>query len=251
MRLLTTPVDVTWELEKWCHHHRHPRRRRNLELTSNWDHREQQFAPVFCSQTLLSLDSLEIRVDNFTRTCQFFVSGMTSWPQFNTGLVQYLYPGHEFDGLVGLDQRYEQEIDRSTIVVVCQPTPLPKLGRSCVRLWGYFLIIPHGQPKLGISWRVVGWIFLILPQIDSQSSNWVYWIKEGSSRLQQSSPYSYLWVRPSVRAYQRSGSGQRSDILIWPEVLLCRRTKIYLRFNTVPNMIWVSILYIKFQILSV
>ena len=30
--------------------------------------------------------------------------------------------------------RYEQEIERSTIVVVCQPTPLPKLGRSCVRL---------------------------------------------------------------------------------------------------------------------
>ena len=57
------------------------------------------------------------------------------------------------------NQRYEQDIDRSTIVVVCQPTPLPKLGRSCVRLWGYFLIIPHGQPKLGISWRVVGWIF--------------------------------------------------------------------------------------------
>ena len=80
-------------------------------------------------------------------------------------------------------QRYEQEIDCSTIVVVCQPTPLPKLGRSCVRLWGYFLIIPHSQPKLGISWRVVGWIFLILPQIDSQSSNWVYWIKEGSQQL--------------------------------------------------------------------
>ena len=36
------------------------------------------------------------------------------------------------------DQRYEQEIDRSTIVVVCQPPPLPKLGRSCVRLRGYF-----------------------------------------------------------------------------------------------------------------
>ena len=84
--------------------------------------------------------------------------------------------------IVGHDQRYEQEIDRSTIVVVCQPTPLPKLGQSCVRLWGYFLIIPHGQPKLGISWRVVGWIFLILPQIDSQSSNWVYWIKEGSQQ---------------------------------------------------------------------
>ena len=57
------------------------------------------------------------------------------------------------------NQRFEQEIDRSTIVVVCQPTPLPKFGRSCVRLWGYLLIIPHGQPKLGISWRVVGWIF--------------------------------------------------------------------------------------------
>ena len=81
------------------------------------------------------------------------------------------------------DQRYEQEIDRSTIVVVCQPTPLTKLGRSCVRLWGYYLIIPHDQPKLGISGRVVEWIFLILPQIDSQSSNWVYWIKEGSQQL--------------------------------------------------------------------
>ena len=33
-----------------------------------------------------------------------------------------------------LNQRYEQEIDCSTIVVVCQPTPLPKLGQSCVRL---------------------------------------------------------------------------------------------------------------------
>ena len=36
--------------------------------------------------------------------------------------------------IVGCVQRYEQEIDRSPIVVVCQPTPLPKLGRSCVRL---------------------------------------------------------------------------------------------------------------------
>ena len=35
-------------------------------------------------------------------------------------------------------QRYEQDIDRSAIAVVCQPTPLPKLGISCLRFRGYF-----------------------------------------------------------------------------------------------------------------
>ena len=39
-------------------------------------------------------------------------------------------------------------------------------------------------------------------------------------------------VRPSVRAYQRFGFGQRSGILARPEVRLGRRTKIHLRFNT-------------------
>ena len=41
------------------------------------------------------------------------------------------HPGFKVHGFV---KRYEQEIDRSSIVVICQPTPLPKLGRSCLRL---------------------------------------------------------------------------------------------------------------------
>ena len=39
-------------------------------------------------------------------------------------------------------------------------------------------------------------------------------------------------VRPSVTAYQRSGSGQRSGILLGQRFGSGRRTKIYLRFNT-------------------
>ena len=53
------------------------------------------------------------KVVNFTRTGQFFVPGRIdkltpspcptyqNWPKLNTGRVQYLYPGHEFEELDG------------------------------------------------------------------------------------------------------------------------------------------------------
>ena len=48
-------------------------------------------------------------------------------------------------------------------------------------------------------------------------------------------------VRPLVRAYQRSGSGQRSGILLWPEVRPGRRTKIVLTLlfwsTNFPNLV--------------
>ena len=49
-------------------------------------------------------------------------------------LVRSAFCPMKIDHTSGLTQRYEQEIDHSTIVVVCQPTPLPKLGQSCVRM---------------------------------------------------------------------------------------------------------------------
>ena len=60
----------------------------------------------------------------------------------------------------GFVQRYEQEIDRSTIVVVCQPTPLPKLGRSCLRLRGYFLYNSTQAAQIGYKLKG-GWVIFL------------------------------------------------------------------------------------------